>query len=145
MAPPERSVSQHDRDLLASFRALLPQAQKEFLRDHDFGGSFCWESLKGIRELADRWRGAEYEFDNPEVQKHFQALTSFASDWTHDLAIGSWIISIDQWASTIPELERNQDISKGTYDKIKHLNEGATKLGEDIDAFIRFARQRIAD
>jgi len=136
--------TQHDRDLLKKFRALLSDGERSFLRDHNFGDTFDLERLKGIRELVDVWRGAEYEFDDEDVQAQFSNTLSFISEFSHRLAEGAWVIdATNKWMSVIPDTERHRDVSKATWAKIKDLNERATKLSDDIDHFIKFSRRRI--
>jgi hypothetical protein len=40
-----RKPTKHDVELLQKFRALIGDSEKWFLRQHDFGGSFSWDSL----------------------------------------------------------------------------------------------------
>jgi hypothetical protein len=147
LTPREKhSPSAHDRELLAKFRALLSDDEKAFLRQHDFGGTFSIHRLKGVRELADAWTGAEYEFDDKQVQDAFGALLAETSEFTHGLAHASGPTEQAGWHSVIPDRERHTDeISQRTYAAIDEFNRKATRLHDHIDKFIKFARQRIAD
>src|ERR1019366_4593902 len=49
-------LSEHDRALLAKFRAILSEDEKDFLKTYDLGNPFSWHSLDGTQELA-RWSG----------------------------------------------------------------------------------------
>lgn len=143
----EKSATEHDRRLLQKFRALLTDSEKEFLRTYDLGNTFSWRSLKGTKELAERWQGAEYEFDDGAVQSRFAQIIADARELIRRMSLGTWIVTVDdKLASPVPDSERNSgEISQKTWAKIKDFNDRATKLSEDIDRFIKFARQSIAD
>ncbi len=144
LAPaPIRHASSHDVELLKRFRALLSEGEKDFLRTYDLGGGFSWNRLTKTQEFAITWHGAEYEFDDVEVQEKFSSIVSSAGEFISRLSNGTWIVtSADRWASPIPETERDDQWSSKTEARIKDFNERATQLMADIDAFIIFARQK---
>src|SRR5690349_3567604 len=72
LTPPTRpAASEHDRQLFERFREIFSEAERQFLRHHDFGGTFNWHNLDGMRAVADGWHGAEFEFDDPDLQASF--------------------------------------------------------------------------
>jgi len=147
-APEEQQrVSQHDRDLLQRFRALISDGEKYFLAKYDLGNTFSWHDLEGTQTLAERWHGAEYEFDDEKVQQRFAPIVQAASELIHLMSHGTWIVSMNgKMASAIPSPQQESgDVSDKTWERIRDYNDRATRLSADIDAFIKFARQRIAD
>ena len=117
------------------------------MRQHDMGNSFSWNSLEGTQQLAGYWTGAEFEFDDKNVQEKFAKLVASATEFIHKLSLGTWMINMpDKWTSAVPPAQRERDeISDKTWERIRDYNDRATQLSSDIDEFIKFARQRIAD
>jgi hypothetical protein len=142
-----KRASQHDRELLQKFRALIAEDEKYFLGAFDLGNTFSWHDLEGTQALAERWHGAEYEFDDENVQKRFAPIVQCATELIRKMSLGTWIVSMDgKMASAIPIPQKaSGNVSDETWARIKDYNDRATRLSTDIDAFIRYARQRIAD
>jgi len=137
--------SKHDVALLAQFRALVSEDEKMFLRDHDLADSFSWKSLKGCQDLADRWIGAEYEFDNREVQAKLADIVKLAKEFISELAVGSVIFdAVTRRATTIPAIEKDREMSARTWQAIKAHNNRATILLAKLDEFVKFARKTLA-
>lgn len=109
---------------------------------HDFGGSFRWSSLAGLQTVAD-WRGAEYEFDDPDLQRIFGPLINDVGDFVMKLATESWLIlDSTELATMIPDVEHGgEDYSPRTRQRVKNMNDAASSLLEKIDAFIKLARK----
>ena len=142
-APVEKLASDHDTKLLEKFRALFSENEKTFLREHDLGNSFNWQRLDGTSELADGWRGAEFQFDDDAVQGKLSAIIQKAQKFIQDLSLGSQIIN-DRWASAVSDHERGSFFSKETEVRIDGYNKQATELADAIDDFIKYARKKLA-
>ncbi|MGE3302797.1 MAG: hypothetical protein AB7M12_06755 [Hyphomonadaceae bacterium] len=137
-----KSYTPHDGALLERFRRLMTDNVRHTLGRHDFGGSFRWSSLAGLQTVAD-WRGAEYEFDDPDLQRIFGPLINDVGDFVMKLATESWLIlDSTELATMIPDVEHGgEDYSPRTRQRVKNMNDAASSLLEKIDAFIKLARK----
>ncbi|WP_332770114.1 hypothetical protein [Phenylobacterium sp.] len=143
----EGTFSGHDKKLLGEFRACFSEEEKRFLREHDFGGAFNWKKLEGLQNFAADWQGAEYEFDDPDVQIKFAEILQKSRQFLHDLSLGTWMIDrSQQWASAITEADRQGvDWRPSTRKRVDGFNELSTDLIDSMDGFIKFARQRLGN
>lgn len=142
LSPTKASSTKHDRELFQKFRDVVGEKERTFLREHDLGNSFSWKSLNGLTELADRWKGAEFEFDDPEMQKKLAEIVRRSAGFVYALSMDSQPLS-GGWASIISDHERGSFFSKETDKRVRGYNEQATELGETIDEFIRYARPKL--
>lgn len=142
---PIKKASEHDIQLLRRFRDLFSEGEKDFLREHDFGNSFSLNRLSGTRELADRWHGAEYEFDDVQIQEKLDPIVRDCQELLHRMTEYTDVINPhNMWTSIVPHAERAaENFSRQTLDRIRDYNDRATKIVTEIDAFIKFARPRL--
>lgn len=66
----------HDVKLLARFRETLTEPAKRFLRDQDLLSTFNWKTIDCLLEISHSWRGAEFAFDDEELEALFVPLRS---------------------------------------------------------------------
>jgi hypothetical protein len=132
----------HDVELLKQFRALISDQVRSTLRSHDFGGSYSRSWVSGLNEVA-YWRGAEFEFDDRDLQARFAKVVEKISAFTHDLALETWPTNMGDLSTAIPDAERGGVISERTKARVEKLNTDASTVVTAVDDFIRFARPRL--
>jgi hypothetical protein len=123
---------------------LLSDQEREFLRTHDFGTSFKWDHLNALQELAEGWKGAEYEFDDEKIQGSFGVLIEKVSEFTYSLAIESNPLGNSKFFSVVPKRERISDcFSEKTLELVKKFNGDAYDLYDKINEFTKCARRQL--
>lgn len=138
------SPTPHDVRLLSRFRETVTEAAKRFLTDQDLLGSFNWKQIDCLMEISHDWRGAEFAFDDADIQGRFAPLVDNIRAFTNQLAVRTYVIrGRDEWASVLTDNDREFTISDHTRQIARELNELATNLATEIDDFIRFARPRL--
>ena len=145
-AQPDKEVpaSQHDLDLLRRLRDKLPEATRLFLRDHDFGGSFRSANVGEVPHMADTWRGSQFEFDDATLAPDFEVLLTSVRAFSNLIAIRTSPLNGGDFSTAVPDRERAEDwFSDQTRARIDELNEAATTVVEQLDAFLKKARQTI--
>ncbi len=61
--------SSQDKSLYEKFLQKLPsEGSIKFINHHDFHNSFALENLRQLRNFADEWNNAEYEFMNSDLE-----------------------------------------------------------------------------
>ena len=127
-------LSPHDVSLYEKFRGLFNGATLEFLREHDFGGSFHPDAMDGVVEFAAAWQGKTYEFQNRRLNKKLRQCKVAAAQMSRLFAYKTYPHHSNpnlQTAVTrdpqtgVPDEQSNQ--------AIKELNETATLLHDAAD------------
>ncbi len=134
----------HDVKLLARFRETLTEPAKRFLRDQDLLSTFNWKTIDCLLEISHSWRGAEFAFDDEELEALFVPLIDSIRGFTNELALRSYMVrGSDERASVLTDHDREYEVSDRTRQTARELNDQATQLAESIDEFIRFSRPRL--
>ncbi|QNP81955.1 hypothetical protein [Agrobacterium tumefaciens] len=80
-------IHPHDKALARELRAKLDHRTITFLRDITFGEPFRSSSLDGLESLASDWRGAEFEFENSELDNIASEIVRLSRDLTEKVAL----------------------------------------------------------
>jgi hypothetical protein len=133
-----------DRELGNKLRSLFDAKTRRFIREHDFGQPFNVRSLANIEIVADDWRGAEFEFENSELDNLTAEIVRISRNFMERLAIYSG--SADNWPEgtlSVPnQSERGDDwFSDQTRAYIKELHDIAAALTTKIDSFEKAFRK----
>ncbi|WP_172704894.1 hypothetical protein [Sphingomonas sp. LH128] len=136
-------VSQHDRDLYATITATLNQDALTFLGTHDFQIDLPISATNPIAEVS-YWHGAQYEFNDPTLQKRWEAV--YAKICSLSDTYGSNLVdapnnpnALTAWHLDIP---RHQQPAKA-HEEIAELNAGGIDVYRAVNAFMKFARMRL--
>lgn len=141
--PRKNKPNPHDVRLIEEFRRQFTEPQVNFLRAHNFWGSFPSNALDNVFEVA-AWRGAAYEFTDEEIEALFEQvklrsdeLASIAElkTWPHRVAHGRHTALPDNYDEWNPDPITIQAVS--------NLNDAARNLVLAVDAFERVARRKI--
>lgn len=149
LAEPGRSSSvaggsNHDRGLFDRFKETLQEDERQFLREHDFGGAFDRARMSGIREISATWRGASFEFDDPALEAEFTPLLQAIQTFSTDVArMTNTLRGQTDFVSAVSEKDREGEWSERTVANIKKMNNDAEALTARLDAFIRTARKAL--
>lgn len=138
------SVHPADVVLLKRFLRLLPsKGTIEFLKNHDFLGSFYREDIKPIQEFLGEWGTVEHEFHDKDIEAIKQKLYEAADNFNK--LIGKY---------TSPNKKGFQSIRPDYYDGIEQrepeFKREAGEIGDAADlvvemhkAFIRAAKSKL--
>ena len=132
----------HDVELALKLRSLLNESMKRYLREYSFGESFLYDRIDPIRELG-RWKGAECEFENSELDNLAAELVRLSGQLDYKIGkYGRPISHRDEFWSLAPHDERLSDWhSKDTTLKIKEVDDLADEIAELADQFEKAFRK----
>jgi hypothetical protein len=139
----EPDPTNHDVDLYRKFRALITNNDLTFLRETNFGNTFSWSQLDHVAELIDDWRGARYEFNDPEVQQVFDGVIQAARDFNNEISVKAHSTgrgdqaTIDVWH--MPEMETPPEF----FDTTQKLNSLSRNLFIAINEFEQISTARL--
>jgi hypothetical protein len=139
-----RAPSEHDTALFSNLTETVPQRLLDFLRDQDFGvGLYVDPGTGGLHDVA-YWQGSRYEFVDPVLNRRWLAVRKNLREFTNTLALNTFPVHGSQDLRTVhPTQGDPEDPAPFVQARIDKLNEGATKLAAQIDAFESFARHRL--
>lgn len=139
-----RTPSAHDIKLFESIVETLPQHLLDFLRGQDFGvGSYVDRGTSGLHDVA-YWQGSRYAFVDPTLQKRWEATHKTITEFGNILALNTYPVHGAQDLRTVhPTQGDPEDPAPFVQERIDKLNDGATKVANEVDAFERYARQRL--
>ncbi len=143
-----KMLSPHDHSLGVKLRDLFSSETRAFLRDHDFGIPFRGKDVSVVEEIADRWKGVEYEFDNQSLKDISSALTSKCREMAEKIGMYSGVAANypENTYSVPTDRERGSDIfDDHTRRHVAELNTLATELLHTYEDFERQFRQLAPD
>lgn len=140
----QRTPSPHDTKLFESIVQTLPQELLDFLRNQDFGvGSYIDRGTSGLHAVA-YWQGSRYAFVDAVLQKRWATIHTEIAQFGNFLALNTYPAHGSQDLRTVhPTQGDPEDPAPFVQARIDKLNDGATKVADQIDAFERFARHRL--
>lgn len=134
----------HDLTLIARWKACLNDPLRRFLRDHDFGEPYRRKLLHPLNEIDAQWHGAQYEFDDAELDRAFrtfhdanQAFCTLLAERTRTLDGNS------ELAGAKTKLDVTFGLQTSTRDAIARLNLAARALNDAVDGIDREIRVRV--
>ncbi|MVZ98167.1 hypothetical protein EUU23_10725 [Sphingorhabdus sp. IMCC26285] len=134
----------HDLELVKRWQALLTEPVRRFLREQNFGDVYVRKNVDALHEINDTWRGAKFEFDDPELQRAFQEFLAANAPFCRQLVERTYVLDNNAaLASPKTTVDQQRGIQQSTFKAIERLNELATLLNDAIDAFERQIRARI--
>lgn len=121
------------------------QYELEFLRDHDFGGSFNIDDLKGIRYIAGVFDGVQYQFRDKKVEEKWSPLLGRIRSFSNFVALNSHMLT---GSAKIASFKTDQDretgiVSEATEATIQQANEQASSIHRDLEALEDLCLRRI--
>ncbi len=133
----------HDIELLRRFRSQFTEVRKDFLRDHDFWGSFRRDALDFVTEVGN-WRGARFEFVDAELNALFEIVKERARQLDELSAMKTWPHRVVPHLQTaLPDNHDEWDPNPQVVQAVKELNSASKALIEAADAFERVAIVRV--
>jgi len=140
----QRAPSAHDTKLFGDIVETLPQRLLNFLSRQDFGvGSYIDPGTGGLHDIAN-WQGARYAFVDPVIQKRWATTHKNIVEFGNILALNTYPVHGSQDLRTVhPTQGDPEDPAPFVQERIDKLNNGATEIANQIDAFERFARSRL--
>lgn len=135
------AANPHDEELMRSFRQLITEQVLDFLRNHNFGTPWRRSLLDPLATFAETWRGARYEFQDPDLNAALTAAKNSANDLEELITVGSWPDHHNAQIQTVKtDEDRQRGTQQGTLNKIREMNNGASQLVRTIDDLERLAR-----
>lgn len=134
----------HDRLLLQKIAEKLSHNLRLFLRKHHFGASFQSAILVPLYDVANGWVGADYAFDDVDLDSRFTALRCELDAFLKALADEAYGIADTDLMAIVPEDERVMDwFEPDTVKRVDAMNDRASSIADSIDTFIMTARRRL--
>ena len=136
-----------DTKLLERFLAEFPSdcSSVILLNEHDFGNSFERDKLRQLEEYCRKWNGAEYHHIDSEIDAKRNSLYEGCKSFLLKVNEYTTPVGASNYSSVIPDHLRayDWDLPDGVKCQIKELNNLATKLYEQHQEFIIFAKTKI--
>lgn len=140
----EQGSLEVDRAVFSKIRAILTdEGSMEFMRVHDFGGSFERSELDELKEFR-RWsRLPASEFLNADLEILRSNLSEAIQDFLNNMAANTWPLERPNggFSKISGEDERG---GKLFYERRELLNTGSDAVYEAYSALIRTCRRRLA-
>ncbi|MCK2045599.1 MULTISPECIES: hypothetical protein [Chromohalobacter] len=137
------NVHPNDQALLRRlFRELDPDGVVQFLREHDFGGTFMRSSTAPVLRFADTWVGADKEFQDNEVEVKHKELVEAAKKLSGLIASKTSPISGDA-SSVVSKRFQGKERPEWILRDAHEINEAADLFVEKFDEFVKTARRKI--
>ena len=128
----------HDLELVRRWQALLTEPVRLFLREHNFSDVYLRKNAEAFHEINETWRGAKFEFDDPELQGAFHEFLTTNSSLCRLLIERTYVLDTNvELAGPKTTIDEQQGMQESTFDAISRLNGLATSLAEAIDEFDR--------
>lgn len=123
----------------------LVRPELEFLRDHDFGGSFDIDELRSIRKIAATWDGVAFRFRDKKIDKPWAETLQKIKRFSNFVALNSHMIpSSAKIASFKNDEDRRQgQITNATQERINQANQMATQIYSDLEVIEELCLSRI--
>ena len=129
---------------MAQLRGLVNDNILELLRNHNFGTPWRRSRLDSIAEIAEGWRGARFEFQDPDLNAALAKVKASANRLEELIAEGSGPTRNNaEMQTTKTEEDYRIGTQQSTVTKIREMNASATALVTEIDALERLARAKL--
>lgn len=141
-----KKIFEEDKELFKNFSNDSPNdGFIEFLRNHDFGGSFQESRIDGFFKFCHDWDSPHKRFINKTIQKKMNSYLTICKDMSKLLALYTSPTRVGL-QGVIPSREINHDSPlMDKYNKeIKELNEKANELIKKYDKFIIETKRKLS-
>jgi hypothetical protein len=141
-APVAEKLHPHDIDLGLKLRQLFNEPAKIFLREHSFGQAYPHTRLHPVRDVS-YWEGAEYEFENEELDNIGSEIVRLSDELYTKLAGYAGPIRAPDGYFAVPlDHERAQDrFGPETTARIAEVNALSRQIVEQLDQFEKVFRK----
>lgn len=132
-----------DVQLFTNFRALVTDAEREFLKEYDFATPFHRDRWRGVKEVSVTWDDPRHDFIDRRVQAKWKALRAQLVVF-RDLVVGTTAPLRGSDMQTVWLRGEGEDnMSAGTREEARALNAAASKAVELLDEFEHTAARRL--
>ncbi|ANM03195.1 hypothetical protein AMC78_CH01057 [Rhizobium phaseoli] len=134
----------HDRDLGQSLRAQFDPMTLRFLREESFGQPFKNKLLESLETLADDWQGANYEFENAELDNISSEIVRLANEFCIKIAEYAGVAERRPAGYLTVPLQKElaaDEFSERTWANIRELRELASSLVVEYEKFEKAFRR----
>ncbi|MGV1951186.1 hypothetical protein ACQZ44_10190 [Agrobacterium vitis] len=140
-APLAAKLHPHDINLGLKLRQLFNESTKIFLREHSFGQAYLHARLHSVRDVS-YWEGAEYEFENQELDNISSEIVRLSDELYTKLAEYAGPIRAPEGYFAVPlDHERAQDrFGPKTSARITELNALSGQIVQQLDQFEKVFR-----
>lgn len=134
-------ISKHDNELFSKIVEILSNEYRNELLNRDFGNAFEYELVSPLHQIADRWIGKDFEFDDKSLDEIFKIVKSQVLSLSEYIAINTFSTNYDPMMFSFrTEIDKHQ-IQDATWDKIHKANNEATQVCASIDTLIKRYRK----
>lgn len=145
-ASPQEGSSTHDKALFQLFLSALPPNQTtSFFKEHDFGGSFPKSAVAPLYSFVSTWGSVDKEFLDEDLEKKKEALYSFASELSNEIACRTVPLTSGDFVSVFSDQQRatGQPRPESVIEDAKVLNEKSALFVPIYEDFIRTCKVRL--
>ena len=134
---------QHDIDLRNRLRSLM-KPDMDFLRDHDFGGTFHRRSLTGIRRISVDWVGVAHQFQDRAIQARWVPIQKKIAELSSHVALNSHFLD-----NSVKRINFKNDndkatgITEQTYQNMETANRLASEIYNELESLEALCLKRI--
>lgn len=140
-APPRNEA---DKQVLRDLLKTLPSdGAIQFVRDHDFSGSFRLEDRNDIRRFVRDRRGPEHEFVDSELETLRKDLMNKCNSFLSCLGENTWSVKLREGFQSVPEEWRWEQPERFKI-VVKKIHREADKVCRAYDQLVRTARKKLA-
>jgi hypothetical protein len=140
---PDRGPTAHDVELFDKFQAVMSPEWINWLRRHDFGGSFGTNRTQPLLDIDGDWEGPAFMFDDPILQTKFDPLVAKICEFTRLVAHNTWPIHGAKMQTACPNGEPVYEDEPHVWARVQKLNDAGTVLVTAIDGFMLLGRKRL--
>ena len=141
----KKSLTKHDINLMETFRSNF---QKEsgtlrMLRDHDMAVPFRRENLDPVFNFNETWRGADYEFDDQELESRLKSFKKKCSEYGLYVALNTYPDRVDAKCQTMDYKEKkNTNVREEIREKLNTLG---NELHAEYESVVRTFRKKLKE
>lgn len=137
-----RKPSKHDLALFKRIVDNLPEGTMNLLGSHDFHNSFLGAHQEGLFEIAS-WEGTRNRFLDPALQKRWAVVDAQIRKLTNDLVVAAGSVGAGPLFTAHPAMGDRDNPAPWVQERIDKLNKDSETASRVIDAFEKYARNRL--
>lgn len=140
------ATASHPNDLTVakSFLDFFTPKMQDFLRFHDLGGSFAYSLQSKIFDAVGRWEGADWEYEEPELQASFRWFVELLTVFANRLSIHFEPLSEHRVRMIASPEERFTDLfSEETMQRMHRYNALSSSVYDRGEEHLRLLRKKL--
>jgi hypothetical protein len=135
---------ENDAELFRQLQELLPShGAIEFVKHHDFGGSFRLEELDPIGRFSYEWDNPQHEFNDLELEAQRANLLRAAKYFSHAIAINTVPRSPGIQSAIPRHIDSDEPFPEWVKQDIQEIHQAAHALVDEHQKMMRLGRKTL--